>query len=80
MSKDIPEVGDIFYSEYYNESIYLYKFLEDSNKEKYVRLIILGTYGLFIETFLLKDINFKNMKYLGKSKTKIGDLFKTEDV
>lgn len=80
MSKDIPEVGDIFYSEYYNESIYLYKFLEDRNKEKYVRLIILGTYGLFIETFLLKDINFKNMKYLGKSKTKIGDLFKTEDV
>ena len=78
MSKE-PEVGDIFYNKNDDEKIYIYKFLEDSNKEKYVRLIIKETYGLFIETFLLKDINFKNMKYLGKSKVNIKDLFKTEN-
>lgn len=78
MSKE-PEVGDIFYNKNDDKKIYIYKFLEDSNKEKYVRLIIKETYGLFIETFLLKDINFKNMKYLGKSKANIKDLFKTEN-
>ena len=74
-----PEVGDIFYNEKLDEKIYIYKLWEHDKKGKFVKFLIKETYGLFLEAFLLKDINFKSMKYLGKSKTNIDDLFKTEN-
>ncbi|MBQ8677203.1 MAG: hypothetical protein IJ529_01895 [Alphaproteobacteria bacterium] len=79
MSKDTPEAGDIFYNEKLDEKIYIYKLWEDDKKGKFVKLLIKETYGLFLEALLLKDINFESMKYLGKSKANIDDLFKTEN-
>lgn len=79
MSKDTPEVGDIFYNEKLDEKIYIYKIWEDSKKGKFTKVLIKETYGLFLEGFLLKDIKFENMKYLGHSKANIDDLFKTDN-
>ena len=79
MSKDKPEVGDIFYNEKLDEKIYIYKIWEHDKKGKFVKLLIKETYGLFLESFLLNNINFKSMKYLGKSKANINDLFKTDE-
>ena len=74
-----PEVGDVFYNEKLDEKIYIYKLWKHDKKRKFVKVLIKETYGLFLEPFLLKDINFENMKYLGKSKANIDDLFKTEN-
>ena len=74
-----PEVGDVFYNEKLDEKIYIYKLWEHNKKGKFVKLLIKETYGLFLEAFLLKNINFKSMKYLGKSKANIDDLFNTEN-
>ena len=79
MSKDKPEAGDVFYNEKLDEKIYIYKLWEHNKKGKFVKFLIKESYGLFLEAFLLKDINFKSMKYLGKSKTNINDLFNTEN-
>ena len=74
-----PEVGDVFYNEKLDEKIYIYKLWEHDKKGKFAKFLIKESYGLFLEAFLLKDINFKSMKYLGKSKANISDLFKTEN-
>lgn len=47
MSKDTPEVGDIFYNEKLDEKVYIYKFWEHNKKEKFVKFLIKENYGLF---------------------------------
>ena len=56
MSKDKPEVGDVFYNEKLDEKIYIYKLWEHDKKRKFVKFLIKESYGLFLEAFLLKDI------------------------
>ena len=75
MSKEKPEVGDVFENEKLDEKIYIYKLWKDDKKGRFVKCLIKETYGLFLEAFLLKDINFENMKYLGKSKVNLEELF-----
>lgn len=54
-----PEVRDVFYNEKLDEKIYIYKIWEDKEKGKFVKFLIKETYGLFLEAFLLNDINLK---------------------
>lgn len=73
-----PEVGDVFYNEKLDEKIYICKLWKNDKKERFVKVLTKETYGIFLEAFLLNDINFENMKYLGKSKVKPEELFDVE--
>ena len=80
MSKHItPEVGDVWYNEVDDEKIRVLKLLEESNGEKCVRVLIKETYGVFIETFALDNLQLKDFIYLGKSKANIEQLFEVEN-
>ena len=77
MSKDTPEVGDVW--EHNGTLIYIEQIGEKYNKEFVYCFIKLKNsvraYGhIYTKTYIKRTI-----KYLGKSKTNIDDLFKTEN-
>lgn len=73
MSKDIPEVGDVWVRDYCQCHITR---VQKSN-DKIVAIHILNIN--MVKTFYSLDYFLENFKYLGKSKVKIEDLFKTEN-
>lgn len=74
MSKDKPEVGDVFE---YNDTRYL---ITKVNIVGYLYIFGLKTQPEFIsQTFANDGSFFLKMQYLGKSKVNISDLFKTEN-
>lgn len=73
MSKDKPEVGDVFE---YNDTRYL---ITKVNSIGYVYIFGIKAQPEFIsQTFANDGRAFLKMQYLGKSKVNIEDLFKTE--
>lgn len=86
MSKDTPEVGDVWaIKETAKDDFYGDRFriiaLFTYQDELYSRLLMFEEYtdSYFIETWLWKDILINDYTYLGKSKTNLNDLFKTEN-
>ena len=74
MSKDTPEVGDVW--ELANGSIFHYKYyiLEVRVWSDYIEVLS----NSMVKTQKNRNF-FKNCIYLGKSKANINDLFKTEN-
>lgn len=73
MSKDKPEVGDVW------RSIKLTKHILATSKNA-VRFLVVGDWGKQPKIMVKTIDEFMEInKYLGKSKAKIADLFKTEN-
>lgn len=74
MSKDTPKVGDVFE---YNDTRYI---ITEINDMGYIYIFRPKSQPEFIsQTFANDGRAFLRMKYLGKSKVNIDDLFKTEN-
>lgn len=74
MSKDKPEVGDVF--EYHNTRY----IITEINNMGYIYIFRPKAQPEFIsQTFANDGKAFLKMQYLGKSKVNISDLFKTEN-
>ena len=72
MSKDTPEVGDVWVNQYGH------KVHVDSSGEVITSFYYKGLYRLCKKSVVTKEF-VKAYTYLGKSKANIDDLFKTEN-
>lgn len=75
MSKDTPEVGDVWEYKYGFDKIYI---IEIDLPNGYVRVLKKIT-GKYIQQREYTTEFFNDCRYLGKSKANIDDLFKTEN-
>lgn len=75
MSKDTPEVGDVYYIKPYPHLKYRIVRVGEYKKSTYYILFN----GIETSDIYKTELN-KRFIYLGKSKANIDDLFKTEDL
>lgn len=80
MSKDTPEVGDVFKNGY-GEKILVTKVWDYNNENSYTDCIAedwrKNPFYLKVRQIPLKDFEF--LTYIGKNETESKDLFKTEN-